>query len=100
MFGTLTARWEGPAVVAARRTLRVSRRLPPEVLAGDECRADCARSGADALPTPRRALPQSNPCAAGHLRGTAMGYAKYIGRVGALAVALGFGAAVATATPG
>jgi hypothetical protein len=34
------------------------------------------------------------------VKGTAMGYAKYIGRVGALAVALGFGAAVATTTPG
>lgn len=29
-----------------------------------------------------------------------MSYAKYVGRVGALAVALGFGAAVATSTPG
>jgi VCBS repeat-containing protein len=29
-----------------------------------------------------------------------MGYAKYVGRVGALAVALGLGAAVATSTPG
>ena len=32
-------------------------------------------------------------------RGTAMGYAKYVGRVGALAFALGLGAAVATTTP-
>src|SRR6185312_14070525 len=52
------------------------------------------------LPTLRVSPANPLPRAVGRARGIGMGYAKYVGRVGALAFALGLGAAVATSTPG
>ena len=62
--------------------------------------ADYSSQPGGGIPTFGVSPVTARPSAVVRARGTAMGYAKYVGRVGALAVALGFGAAVATSTPG
>ena len=85
------------------RSSRGQRRVP--ALRRGDCQqptevVDYASQHGGVIPTFGVSPVTARPSAVVRARGTAMGYAKYVGRVGALAVALGFGAAIATSTPG